>query len=67
MITVNDYKYCSSRLPCGICRLTNSLCPKVPYYDTAINFGTYTTKTTGTTTTTSSIKCDPSTTDCTHY
>lgn len=67
MVTVTDYNYCSNRLPCGICRLTNSQCPKVPCYDTTITCGTYNTKTGGTTTTTASIKCDPSTTDCTHY
>ena len=23
-------QYCANRLPCGICRLTNSMCPKCP-------------------------------------
>lgn len=28
-----DYNACAQRLPCGICRLTNSQCPKIgwPY------------------------------------
>lgn len=23
----NYYQYCGNRLPCGVCRLTNSICP----------------------------------------
>ena len=25
--------YCYNRLPCGICRLTNSQCPKIPAFE----------------------------------
>ena len=25
--TPEDYTYCSHRLPCGVCRLTNQMCP----------------------------------------
>ena len=33
--TTSDYTYCASRLPCGICRLTNTDCPKL-YFSTTI-------------------------------
>ena len=25
--TTAKYEYCGNRLPCGLCRLTNSICP----------------------------------------
>lgn len=51
MIMTSEYNYCSNRLPCGVCRLTNSQCPKVPY-NTTITCGPYCNSTVPTTSTT---------------
>ena len=37
MLNQTYEQYCGNRLPCGICRLTNSQCPKV--CGTTVNWG----------------------------
>ena len=29
MVQFYDHEYCCHRLPCGVCRLTNTQCPKM--------------------------------------
>lgn len=36
-ITSSAYSFCGNRLPCGICRMTNSMCP-LRYNGTSITW-----------------------------
>lgn len=64
MISSNsvDYNntYCAHRLPCGICSLTNSQCPKAVY----LNFTTFTCQSTAGSTSTIPTNNSSTNTEC---